>query len=572
MARRPPQNVVEGFLNGASRLAHDLLKVKLVPTSLEGFARKLSAYGGYEGARASRVRDSWTTRNPGPNASTQAGAPNLVSRSRDQQRNDAHWAHWLELDSDEVVGSGIIPRAVAPDATAEMDPSKPLERTQLEKDADAAWAWWIRRGVADSEGRHTLYALTWVANMAWKRDGAVFMRRRWDLDPTRIVPLRVEILERDMLDESRVGSAPNGGEIKNGIQIGPTGRVEGYWFRKRHPSETGFNFTPESVFVPEADVIHLFKPLRAGQINGVPHGAPSMVRKRDLAQYESSELTRKDSESRAVAIVTPPPLAEVMSSAEVDDEEGGYIGITPTVVNARGEAVGDLQPGAVLTVEDGAQVNFHQPSATAGYPEYKKAQLREIAAGLNMTYEDLSGDLEGVTYTSYRAGHLKRHAHVDAERWLWLIPVMMDRLWDWCMEGAWLRGNVGSWDVPREWAPPIHVSVDPEKDTLADVLEERAGYALHDDKLATRGYNPAIFYARKRAENRSIDSSGGKFDTDGRYYSFRGAAPVQQGAQSPGSAGGLSIEGIAEVLCALEEQRPGFLKQLASAPLQGDGQ
>lgn len=565
--KRQPTSFVQSFLTGASRVARDLLEAKLVPSRLEGFAQRLSAYGGYEAARPSRLRDSWTTSNPGPNAAVDSASANLVARSRDLERNDAHWARWLEVDTDEVVGTGLVPRAVE---VADDDSVEPRPRTELEREADAAWAWWSARGVADIEGQHTLDAKTSLMNRGWKRDGACYMRRIW-LPPTpeRIVPIKVQILERDMVDETKNAVLADGGEDKRGIRVDASGRVVGYWFRKRHPGDQGWHVSADSVLVPEADVIHLFKPTRAGQLEGVPHGAPSMVRKRDLSQYEGSELTRKDSESRAVAIVTPPPLADAMSSTEFDERTQTYIGITPNVVDVNGQRVGSIEPGSVLAAPDGGSVAFHQPGGSPGYPEYKKANLREISSGLNIPYEDLSGDLEGVNYTSYRAGHIKRNAHVDNDQWLWFIPTVMDRLWEWCMEAAWLTGNVSSPDVPVQWSTPVRISVDPEKDTLADIIEERAGYAHHDDKLGARGHNPAVFYQRKARENAQRDRFGLTFDTDSVKMAFRGAfAQTVQGTllDEAKNKGGLGV--LATILAAIEAEAPGTLARLAEAHQQ----
>lgn len=513
------------WIETAARGARALLAANAVPAFARPFARALSAFGGYEAAKPSRLRHDWTTQNAGPNTSVEASTTHLVARARDLQRNDAHWAKFLQLLADEVVGTGIIPRAVHGRDKEDKPDAKPRPRTKAMRQADAAWEWMCEWGNASVEKRHTLYSMMWLAAMAWGRDGSVFIRRVWDREKGRLVPVRFQILERDMLDRTKQGATDSGGQIMAGIQVSASGAVEGYWFYRSHPGESGLPFAVGSVFVPAVDVIHLYLPTRAGQLDGVPFGSPSMVRKRDLGTYEAAELTRKETEAMTAIVVTAPPIAEAIGPLEVDEEDGTQYGITPTVVNAKGEAVGDLRPGAVLTVENGGSVTSLQPTPTAFYPEYKKAMLREIASGLQTTYEDLSGDLEGVNYTSYRAGHLKRHAYVDGLQWLWFIPTVCDRLWAWTQEAAYLVGSVSAPKMPVEWAPPKRFSVDPEKDAIADIIEERAGYALHDDKLAVRGIDPATFYERRRAENAKLDAAGLVVDADPRKMAFRGAFP-----------------------------------------------
>ena len=531
-----------------------------MPAPLAGIARQLSSWGGYEAARTPRTRAAWSTQNPGPNAAMVGATTNLVARSRDLERNDAHWTNALELFANEVVGTGIVPRAVqALDTPAGTQPRR--ERTAAELAADAAWAWWVRRGVADCEGRHTLYSRTWTAARAWARDGSGFIRRVWDATPGRLVPCGIQLLERDMLDTSRIGPTSTGGRIVNGIQVSATGRVEGYWFFREHPGDQayGFSYAGISSFVPEADVIHIYTPLRAGQLDGVPLGTAAMARKFAIASFQSAELTRKHTESCIVGVATPPPFVEAMSTPE--KEEWGVI---PTVIDANGDMVGDLRSGAFLRVENGGNVQFLQPHVVPNYSENVKTDLREVAVGTYTPYSDLTGDLEGVNYTSYRAGHMKRHAHIDAKQALEFIPQVMDRLWDWCQEAAFLVGSVETPDMPRAWSPPKRISVDPEKDLVADIVEERAGYALHADKLAERGGDPATYYEKRAAEKAEQDRWNLVFDSDPSQTGFRGSFASPGGAPPPG--------GLAAALAAMEPERLAAIERilkLAAPPALG---
>lgn len=51
---------------------------------------------------------------------------------------------------------------------------------------------------------------------------------------------------------------------------------------------------PETVCVAAEDVPHIYRPIDAGQIRGLPYVAPAMVRLFLLDQYDDAELTRDD--------------------------------------------------------------------------------------------------------------------------------------------------------------------------------------------------------------------------------------------------------------------------------------
>ena len=74
----------------------------------------------------------------------------------------------------------------------------------------------------------------------------------------------------------------------------PKGRRTAYYFYKEHPGERLFfpNYL-DLIRVPADEVMHLFRPLRPGQLRGVPWLANALVRLWELDQYDDAELLRK---------------------------------------------------------------------------------------------------------------------------------------------------------------------------------------------------------------------------------------------------------------------------------------
>jgi capsid protein len=48
-----------------------------------------------------------------------------------------------------------------------------------------------------------------------------------------------------------------------------------------------------------------------------------------------------------------------------------------------------------------------RPTSVASYAEFLRMQFRAVAAAMGITYEQLTGDLTGVNYSSIRAGLLE---------------------------------------------------------------------------------------------------------------------------------------------------------------------
>ena len=141
----------------------------------------------------------------------------------------------------------------------------------------------------------------------------------------------------------------------------------------------------------------------------------------------------------------------------------------------------DASPGTIEELPMGVdfkQWNSDHPNA--GYGDYVKSMLRGVATSLGISYNTLSSDLEGVNYSSIRAGLLEeREVWKAIQRYLiehFCEPVFSEWL---TLELASNRlglpfGKMWKFNVPefqgRRWA-----WVDPKKDMEAAILAIRSG-------------------------------------------------------------------------------------------------
>ena len=425
----------------------------------------------YEGASP---RDGWRPRRPGASANTdhRADAATLRVRARALVQNSPYISRGIESLVANIIGTGISPRSLAPNAES----------------IDKLWNEWCR--VADADGRLDLNGLQAAAYRAMEQDGEVLIRLRNRRPEDNLpVPLQLQLLEIDWLDSSRIGTnGPN--NIANGIEMDPLGRVVAYWLFDRHPGETNaYNLGRSTSYAVPADrIIHLYNPQRPGQGRGFTRLAPIIARVRDLQLYEDAELQRKNLETR-LSVLASGDVAS-MSMTESDSE---------AAVRATGE-LGMLASGGITQVPAGVNLTVVEPKAAPGYVDYVKYQLHLIAAGMGVTYEMLTGDVREVNFSSARVALLEFRRGAEQTQWLTLIPKLLDPIWRAFIDAAVLSGKLRTTDYTLDWSTPKWDYVNPEQDVKADLAEISGGLSTISEKLRRRGYKPELVFAELKSD------------------------------------------------------------------------
>ncbi|TAE80791.1 MAG: phage portal protein [Alphaproteobacteria bacterium] len=102
-------------------------------------------------------------------------------------------------------------------------------------------------------------------------------------------------------------------------------------------------------------------------------------------------------------------------------------------------------------------------------------KLHAIAAGLGITYEQLTGDLSQVNYSSLRAGLLEFRRWIEILRWHVFIPMFCNQVWRRFIDRAYVAGVINRQDYGVVWSAPKFEMIDPLKDAQADTLMMRNG-------------------------------------------------------------------------------------------------
>lgn len=436
----------------------------------------------YEGASQ---RDGWKPRRAGAsaNADHMADARTLRIRARSLVQNSPYMARGLGSLVSNVVGTGFTPRSLAKNADV----------------IDALWDEWAK--VADADGRLNVYGLQAAAYRAMEQDGEVLLRLRTRREEDKLpVPLQLQLLEIDWLDDSKTGTVGSD-TIVNGIQYDPLGRKVAYWLFDSHPGEVGSvrRTRAGSYPVPASSIVHLYNPERPGQGRGITRFAPVIATVRDLTTYEDAELQRKNLETRLSVLASGD--ISTMGMLNPDDNR------TEAEVKKSGN-LGSLGGGNIIQVPSGLNLTVVEPKAAPGHVDYVKQKLHIVAAGIGITYEMLTGDVREVNFSSARVGMLEFRRGAEALQWLLLIPNFCERIWKAFIDAAVLGGKIPRAEYACDWSTPKWDYVNPVQDVAADLDEISGGLSSFSEKLRRRGYKPDAVFTELKSDLDRLQKDG----------------------------------------------------------------
>jgi lambda family phage portal protein len=465
----------------------------------------------YEGARRDRRTSGWITTDSSANAEIGQALTKLRERSRDLVRNNSYAARAIDELVGHAIGTGIAAQAKTSNDNA-----------ALVKQIDDTWKIWVTE--CDADGQLDFYGLQRLAARSIVESGEclVILRPRFSSDGF-YVPMQIQLLEPDYLDESKTEKTKTG-KIIHGVEFDLIGRRIAYWLYPEHPGEVLIDYMKSMGASTRKDaqyILHIYRKDRQ-QVRGVPWLAPAIVSIRDLDEYCEAELVRKKIEACFASFVTQP-----------EANEGPAIGETST---QNSQVVETVEPGMIRYLKPGEDVKFGVPSGTgAGYRDFMRDVQTRIASGIGITYEQLTGDLSNVNYSSYRAGLLSFRNHIDAFRWLAFIPMFCNPIRRWFIDAAFAAGRIDAREYGTEWSPPSYGSVDPVKDIDAMLSRIRSGVQTWEQAVAEEGYDPQEQMAAIKRINQAWDNNGIVLDCDPRKRTKVGGS-ITAANQKDGSA------------------------------------
>lgn len=361
---------------------------------------QLALAGGYSGARMDRAALArW---NPGAGSATAdiiTDLPMLRSRSRDQMRNAPVAVGAINTACSHVVGTGM---SLTPSVNAEFLGLSDDEAQAWNADTALRFHTWANSQDADSARQLNFYGLQDLALRTVLESGDAFV-----VTP-RLVRNGAAKLALQLLEADRV-SNPNrradSDTVIDGVEVDPsTMEALAYHVSNRHPGDvrttgqlTWQRIAARGANTGRRNVLHLFKPLRPGQVRGVPWIAPILEPLKQLNRYTDAEL--KAAVDSAIFSVFVKMDHTAFEQVFDTDAQGA-------IVQNAGKWTGELESGKAINLLPGESIETNTPGRpNPQFDPFIMSILRQIGMALELPYEVLVMHYQS-SYSAARAALL----------------------------------------------------------------------------------------------------------------------------------------------------------------------
>ncbi len=436
---------------------------------------------------------------------------------------------WLQMVKQNVVGpTGIQMQAKVTGLNGKETAQTKVINQRLEEE----WTRWCdidygSRTSCTADGRFTFADVQHLAVTTWAREGENLTKsvlgRQFNASG-----FALQMLDNDQLDETFTAAQPNNGEVRLGVEVDQYRRPLAYWLYNGHPNDPVSVRQRNRVRIPADEIIHTAVWERPGQTRGYSQMAASILALNQYGRYEEAVVVAARASAAKFAVIEQ-QMAEGWSP---DDEDA--VGHDR---NPDGTAMMTANAGEIPVLDPGETLNFTDPRfPTTTHKDFTQTMLRNIASGLLVSYPSLANDLEGVNFSSIRAGLVdERDCWRVIQRWFidhfirpvfyaWLKMALVTVLTDITLtptQMRQIRWRARGW----EW-------VDPLKDADAAVLRLGNGLTTYAHELAQQGRDFEETMDERAREQKYVEDLQERFDL---------RAPVTLGTDLAGDQGGKGV-------------------------------
>ncbi len=462
--------------------------------------------GGFTAARLTRLTGDFVGRNVSADQDLFGDNYRLRARARSLAVDNFMAKKFLAMVSQNVVGpAGVLMQAKVRGSNGK----ETAETKRINQRIEEEWSRWCKAGRCTADGKFSFVGLQILAIKNCAREGENLAKDVYGIE-FNDVGYAVQILDNDQLDDSMMlNSGEN--QVRMGVEVNQYGRPQAYHLFTSHPNDI-LGGQRARKRVPAQFVTHTAVWERPGQTRGYTWLSASMLQMNQYGKYDEAVVVASRYAASAPAYLES--TAPEGYFADEDDEDGGGNGR-----NSDGTEYLSGDTGEIPNLPPGQSIKFADPRfPTNNHQSYTRTVLRNIASGLLVSYQSLANDLEGVNFSSIRAGMLdERDSWKILQRWFieqflepifqkWLAMARLTVLSDIVLTSA--QCEMISWK-PRGWD-----WVDPLKDAQAIVLKLQNGLITYADALASLGLDFEETMTERAMEQAFLETLGITLGTD----------------------------------------------------------
>lgn len=443
---------------------------------------------GYDAGEINRFNDSWIPINQDTEEMDRTERDIIKARARSLERNSDIANSAVGAIVRNVIGTGIKPQARIKNKSGNSDDKN---NALIEK----AWKTWIKAQNCDITGQQTFYEIQAMALNRKIYDGEILIRKVFDKSAT--IPLKLQVLKSDLLDTYMMYAPGTNNVIRGGIELDQYLKPVAYWIQRKSPD--GY-VTLESERVPADQIIHLWTKKHSDQIRGISELAVAIKRIKDTGDYLEAETV-----AARIAACFSIFIKKILPNTGLG---------RPT--DKDGKQLRKIVPGMIHELRPGEEIQTANPSRSiTTAKDYVGIQQRLAGSGIGLSYEIISRDFSGATFSSARQGHLEDRRLFEPMQ-LYSIDHLCQPVWEAFVEACVLAGIVTlpNYFTERdryhecEWITPGWDWIDPVKEVSADILALKTGGKTLAQWCAERGYDWQDQLKQMAAEKEFAESMG----------------------------------------------------------------
>ena len=313
-------------------------------------------------------------------------------------------------------------------------------------------------------------------------DGEVFTRFVYSGEATKENPitLRLQMLNSDILADTGTIMYSNGGSKISGITVDQYLRPVAYDFYSTNMYLLGAS---QYTTIPAAEIIHLFKKNYVGQFRGTPYLSAVFDTVAQLDELFLATLKRQKNAQAISYIVKRQGNNPFPFLGDMTEDQP----VSELLTDRKFKRVSSVEAGSVVYLNDGEDVSPIAPTDIGdNLVKVFDAQLRLIAASIDLTFEQLSNNLSQVNYSSARVGMLTVNRVIAQQQQILLISIMLKKITDKFLALVTAEFGDKYKNLNPVYQTPKVESIDREKEAKATLMELQTGLTTLELELAKR--------------------------------------------------------------------------------------
>ncbi len=455
----------------------------------------------YAAAESGRLMGDWKSTGNSADSEIQQSMRMLRNRSRQLGRDNDYVRSIFRSLEENVIGDGISFQA-----QVKMQRGEKLNKDLNDK-IEKLWCEWTNKKYCHTGGKLHFADIERLVVRSSTESGEIFIRKIKRPFGGGKIPLSLEVIEADLLDENynETGNK-NSNEIRMGVELDSWGRPVAYHFWDKHPQDlhTASYNSRKRIRVPANEIIHLFLQERPSQTRGAPWLASSMIRLHQIYGFEEASVIQHRASASLMGFLETPE-----GELEGDDVDGD-------------QRVLDFEAGVIKQLRQGEKIVVpNLPSNSGNFDPFMRSMLRAIGAGSGVSYESVSKDYSQSNYSSTRQSLLDERQHYKVLQ-QWIIRNFHQEVFN-----EWLDMVVlfGVFDLPNylqepekyraiKWLPRRWSWIDPLKEIEASKQAVLSGFSTQSEVISQLGGDIEELIDQRKREVELAEENELLFDTN----------------------------------------------------------